>query len=216
MSSQTVAISYLLLLQLFLLWPGTRCETGTSSVPMKILDKQNDKLGLPRKHLDSMNWIQALTPPNISIVAGKENIRAVNNTVFIHEDETVLFSCKGENFVNSTLMWVEVTGEPVQPDATIQIIPMESIPNISKPKDSMNINGLYLNYTAKKGRSGFGCRMIALRNDFTEYNVTEWFEFAVRSEPNVTLVADASICGQVTFTCEDNSTYLDMVSAAMT
>lgn len=175
----------------------------------------NNELGLIIEHQDLKLLVRSSAPSGIDILSDDNSLLQKDDIYFIYEDQVISINCYAKGLINYSLTWVDSTGQPVQSDETIRLGPLVNASHVFESETSVNITEQSLDFDPKRGMSAFGCKLTAPRPESLAYDVTHWFNFTVGSEPNVTLIADSSVCGKITFTCETDGISLDEVRSTL-
>lgn len=133
--------------------------------------------------------------PKIKIVDGAHHLnKSDNGTYYIGENERFSLQCEGGGMDNFTLAWLDSSGHPIVTNSFVQLGELEQRRQINY----LPIGNQILNVTAKRRMKSFGCVM---EDPYTKTPLFTWFNVTVTYLPNVTLTADNTVCGEVSFTC---------------
>ena len=117
--------------------------------------------------------VQYAQAPEIVLV-GTEGISSNDEDSYIYlENEELFLRCAGEGLVNSTLTWVNSSGDPVKSSEVIEIGPQTR--NTSFGRYVVNRD---LHVTVQKEMKSFGCRMVSTSFQ-SGYDVTTWVNMTV-------------------------------------
>lgn len=123
----------------------------------------------------------------------------------INETENFSLLCSGGGVDDFTITWLDASGLPLYSGPNVEIDDQENdLSDRCKPQ-----GGKYLHVLAERGMKSFGCKVTS---PSIQAPTVHWFRFQVQHPPNVTLVADTSVCDQVKFVCKTDATYLTKVS----
>ena len=136
-----------------------------------------------------------------------DRVRLCNNCFW--EGEPISLSCKGGAMPNYTITWLDSTGNPLESsEFKIGEFNGEWNPNQVVPYGERT-----LEFVATRDLKSLGCEIVSPYFDTPKI---EWYTFRMVDHTNVTIVADHSICDQVTFTCDTQSVYLEKVNEVTT
>jgi len=142
-------------------------------------------------------------PPSVSWVGPGKSEEC---SYHVHEKDDFRLRCRGGGMKNFTINWLDSEGLPVVSNDFL---------NISAEKDMKNKNaiipfgGSYLDVRPQRGMKAFGCQVDSPL--FAE-PLTHWVNLTVIHPLNVTLSADNSTCGQMTFTCHTEAIFPEKVT----
>ena len=148
-------------------------------------------------------FIHMPIPPTVSWIGPGKSEEC---SYHVHEKDDFRLRCRGGGMKNFTINWLDSEGLPVVSNDFL---------NISAEKDMKNKNaiipfgGSYLDVRPQRGMKAFGCQVDSPL--FAE-PLTHWVNLTVIHPLNVTLSADNSTCGQMTFTCHTEAIFPEKVT----
>ena len=151
---------------------------------------------LPEKFEFPFRVLYAI-PPAISLRDFDGEVKGNEQTIWERTKFVVL--CKGGGLPGSRVTWIDNEGYEVETTASTQVKDWDD----NRKSKWIPLVGEYLNAAAEKGVR-YGCQ---LTSPLLASPRTAWLDYTVLHHPNVTVLADSSTCGQVTFTCDIHSSY---------